>query len=46
VVLGEEPSPISGYFNFGALGEHPVVGFLGGIIPLKLSKPIFDNQKG
>jgi hypothetical protein len=30
-VLGEEPSPISTSFNFGALGEGLVVGFLGGI---------------
>jgi hypothetical protein len=27
----EEPSPTSGSFNFGALDDHLVVGFLGGI---------------
>jgi hypothetical protein len=30
-VSGEDPSPISASFNFGALGERLVVGFLGGI---------------
>jgi hypothetical protein len=29
----EEPSPVSGSFSFGALGECLVVGFLGGIVP-------------
>jgi hypothetical protein len=29
----EEPSPISGSFSFGALSEHLVVGFIGGIVP-------------
>jgi hypothetical protein len=33
-VPGEEPSPVSGYFSFGALGDHLVVGFLGGIVPV------------
>jgi hypothetical protein len=32
VILREEPSPIFGSLNFGALGEHLVVGFLGDII--------------
>jgi hypothetical protein len=32
-VPGEEPSPVSGSFSFGALGERLVVGFLGGIVP-------------
>jgi hypothetical protein len=32
VVLGEEPSPVSGSFSFGALNEHLMVGFLGDII--------------
>jgi hypothetical protein len=27
----EDPSPTSASFNFGALGERSVVGFLGGI---------------
>jgi hypothetical protein len=31
VVPGEDPSPTSASFNFGSLGEHLVVGFLGGI---------------
>jgi hypothetical protein len=30
---GEEPSPNSGSFSFGALDDHLVVGFLGGIVP-------------
>jgi hypothetical protein len=30
---GEEPSPTSGSFSFGTLGDRLVVGFLGGIIP-------------
>jgi hypothetical protein len=30
---GEEPSPTSGSFNFGALGDHLVFGFLGSIVP-------------
>jgi hypothetical protein len=30
---GEEPSPTSGSFSFGALGDRLVVGFLGGIVP-------------
>jgi hypothetical protein len=30
---GEEPSPTSGSFSFGALDDHLVVGFLGGIVP-------------
>jgi hypothetical protein len=30
-MLGEYPSPISASFNFGALGERLVIGFLGGI---------------
>jgi hypothetical protein len=30
---GEEPSPTSGSFSFGALGDRLVVGFHGGIIP-------------
>jgi hypothetical protein len=33
VVPGEEPSPISSSFIFCALGECPMVGFLGGIVP-------------
>jgi hypothetical protein len=33
VVPGEEPSSVSGYFSFNALGECLVVGFLGGIVP-------------
>jgi hypothetical protein len=31
--VGEEPSPTSGSFSFDALGDHLVVGFLGGIVP-------------
>jgi hypothetical protein len=31
-VLEEEPSHVSGYFRFGALDEHLVVGFLGDIV--------------
>ena len=31
-VLGEDPSPISGSFIFGALSKRLVVGFLGGIV--------------
>jgi hypothetical protein len=38
---GEEPSPTSGYFSFGALGDHLVVGFLGGIVPA--TKIIFQR---
>jgi hypothetical protein len=34
----EEPSLVSGFFIFGALGERLVVGFLGSIFPLKLVK--------
>jgi hypothetical protein len=30
---GEETAPTSGSFSLGALGNHLVVGFLGGIIP-------------
>ena len=30
---GEETSPTSGSFSLVALGDHLVVGFLGGIIP-------------
>jgi hypothetical protein len=30
---GEEPSPTSGSFSFGALDDRLVVGFLGGIVP-------------
>jgi hypothetical protein len=30
-VSGEDPSPTSASFSFGALGERLVVGFLGGI---------------
>jgi hypothetical protein len=30
---GEELSPTSGSFSFGALGDFLVVGFLGGIVP-------------
>jgi hypothetical protein len=30
---GEEPSPNSSSFIFGALGDRLVVGFLGGIVP-------------
>jgi hypothetical protein len=32
---GEDPSPTSASFNFGALGERLVVGFLGGIFSYK-----------
>jgi hypothetical protein len=38
VVPREEPSPVSGSFSFGALGEHLVVGFINDIVPLKLVK--------
>jgi hypothetical protein len=34
-VSGEDPSPTSASFSFGALGERLVVGFLGGIFPAK-----------
>jgi hypothetical protein len=30
---GEEPSPTSGFCNFGTLGDFLVVGFFGGIVP-------------
>jgi hypothetical protein len=40
VIPGEEPSLVSGSFFFGALDEHLVVGFLNGIVPLKLSKTL------
>jgi hypothetical protein len=30
---GEEPSPMSGFFIFGALGDRLVVVFLGGTVP-------------
>jgi hypothetical protein len=33
VIPGEEPSPTSGSFSFGALDDHLVVGFLGDIVP-------------
>jgi hypothetical protein len=33
VTPGEEPSPTSGSFSFGALGDRLVFGFLGGIVP-------------
>jgi hypothetical protein len=36
-VPGEEPSPISGSFIFGALGEHLVVGFLDDILPATIA---------
>jgi hypothetical protein len=32
-VPGEEPFLVSSSFSFGAIGEHLVVGFLGGIVP-------------
>jgi hypothetical protein len=36
--IGEEPSPASGSFSFGTLGDFLVVGFLGGIfLPSKLT---------
>jgi hypothetical protein len=34
VIPGEEPSPTSGSFIFGALNDRLVVGFLGGIVPI------------
>jgi hypothetical protein len=30
---GEDPLPTFGSFIFGSLGDHLVVGFLGGIVP-------------
>jgi hypothetical protein len=30
---GEDPSPTSSSFSFGALEDHLVVGFIGGIVP-------------
>jgi hypothetical protein len=30
---GEDPSPTSGSFSFGALSDRLVVGYLGGIVP-------------
>jgi hypothetical protein len=38
MTLGEEPSPTSGSFNFGALDDHLVVGFLGNIVPTTQNK--------
>jgi hypothetical protein len=38
VVSGEYPSPISTSFNFGALDERLVIGFLGGIFPTDRTK--------
>jgi hypothetical protein len=32
-IPGEEPSHVSTYFSLGALEEHLVVGFIGGILP-------------
>jgi hypothetical protein len=32
-IPGEEPSHVSASFSLGALSEHRVVGFLGGIFP-------------
>jgi hypothetical protein len=32
-VPGEHPSPTSSSFSFGALEDHFVVGFIGGIVP-------------
>jgi hypothetical protein len=29
----EEPSPTSGSYSFGSLGDFLVVGFFGGIVP-------------
>jgi hypothetical protein len=37
---GEEPSPASGSYNFGALGDFLVVGFFGGIFPATESGPL------
>jgi hypothetical protein len=36
---GEEPSPISGSFSFGALSDHLIVIFLGSIIIATQNKP-------
>jgi hypothetical protein len=38
VAPGEEPSPTSGSFSLGALDDHLVVGFLGGIVPVTLAR--------
>jgi len=35
IVSGEDPSSTSDSLGFGALGEHLVIGFLGGIFPAK-----------
>jgi hypothetical protein len=37
-VPGEEPLHVSSSFSFGALDEHLVVVFLGGIVPLNIVK--------
>jgi hypothetical protein len=34
----EDPSPTSSSFNFSALVDHLVVGFLGGIVPATQNK--------
>jgi hypothetical protein len=33
MVSGDKPSPVLASFSLGTLGEHLVVGFLGGIFP-------------
>jgi hypothetical protein len=38
VTHGEDPSPTSGSFSLGALDDHLVVGFLGGIVPATQNK--------
>jgi hypothetical protein len=47
--LGKDPSPISTSFNFGALDERLVIGFLGGIFLHKEQNEIptcrNDNEK-
>jgi hypothetical protein len=43
--LGEDPSPTSASLSFGALGEHLVIGFLGGIFPTKRTEWDTDLQK-
>lgn len=41
----EEPSPTSGSFSLGALGDRLVVGFLGGIVLANRNKSFRDDVK-
>jgi hypothetical protein len=43
VVAGEEPSPTYGSFSFGALSNHLVFGFLGGIVPVIKINNLLEN---